>query len=125
MCVSLVPYAPVCQQTVGLNCLPQRQLPSRDKNARTFPAKQGPNALLVARDFLSQLRDQTTRMLRARSGSRQYVLPRQLRPQGFYLGEHGWFDKRFIFDESFKTPLLAISPFFKYPGEETSQTIFG
>ncbi len=26
--------------------------------------------------------------------------------QGFYLGEHGWFDKRFIYDESFKTPLL-------------------
>ena len=24
--------------------------------------------------------------------------------QGFYLGEHGWFDKRFIYDESFKTP---------------------
>ena len=22
--------------------------------------------------------------------------------QGFYLGEHGWFDKRFIYDESFK-----------------------
>jgi arylsulfatase A-like enzyme len=27
--------------------------------------------------------------------------------QGFYLGEHGWFDKRFVFDESFKTPLLV------------------
>lgn len=27
--------------------------------------------------------------------------------QGFYLGEHGWFDKRFIYDESFKTPLLV------------------
>lgn len=26
--------------------------------------------------------------------------------QGFYLGEHGWFDKRFVYDESFKTPLL-------------------
>lgn len=26
--------------------------------------------------------------------------------QGFYLGEHGWFDKRFIYKESFKTPLL-------------------
>ena len=26
--------------------------------------------------------------------------------QGFYLGEHGWFDKRFIYEESFKTPLL-------------------
>ncbi len=31
--------------------------------------------------------------------------------QGFYLGEHGWFDKRFIYDESFKTPLLI-----KWPG---------
>ncbi len=26
--------------------------------------------------------------------------------QGFYLGEHGWFDKRFVYDQSFKTPLL-------------------
>jgi arylsulfatase A-like enzyme len=31
--------------------------------------------------------------------------------QGFYLGEHGWFDKRFIYDESFKMPLLI-----KWPG---------
>ena len=30
--------------------------------------------------------------------------------QGFYLGEHGWFDKRFIYDESFKTPLLIQWP---------------
>lgn len=30
--------------------------------------------------------------------------------QGFYLGEHGWFDKRFIYDESFKTPLLVSWP---------------
>ncbi|WP_423128271.1 sulfatase family protein [Gaoshiqia sp. Z1-71] len=30
--------------------------------------------------------------------------------QGFYLGEHGWFDKRFIYDESFKTPLLFRWP---------------
>lgn len=27
--------------------------------------------------------------------------------QGFYLGEHGWFDKRFVYDQSFKTPLLV------------------
>jgi arylsulfatase A-like enzyme len=26
--------------------------------------------------------------------------------QGFYLGEHGWFDKRFMYNESFKTPLI-------------------
>jgi len=27
--------------------------------------------------------------------------------QGFYLGEHGWFDKRFMYKESFRTPLVA------------------
>ncbi|MBD3288037.1 DUF4976 domain-containing protein, partial [candidate division KSB1 bacterium] len=27
--------------------------------------------------------------------------------QGFYLGEHGWFDKRFMYEESFSTPLLV------------------
>ncbi|MFK5923664.1 MAG: sulfatase [Verrucomicrobiota bacterium] len=30
--------------------------------------------------------------------------------QGFYLGEHGWFDKRFMFDESYRTPLLVSWP---------------
>lgn len=30
--------------------------------------------------------------------------------QGFYLGEHGWFDKRFMYEESFRTPLLVRWP---------------
>jgi len=30
--------------------------------------------------------------------------------QGFYLGEHGWFDKRFMYDESYRTPLLVSWP---------------
>lgn len=30
--------------------------------------------------------------------------------QGFYLGEHGWYDKRFVYDESFKTPLMVSWP---------------
>lgn len=30
--------------------------------------------------------------------------------QGFYLGEHGWFDKRFMYEESFRTPLLISYP---------------
>ncbi|MEN8186416.1 MAG: sulfatase [Bacteroidota bacterium] len=37
--------------------------------------------------------------------------------QGFYLGEHGWFDKRFIYDESFKTPLII-----RWPNEITAGT---
>jgi arylsulfatase A-like enzyme len=30
--------------------------------------------------------------------------------QGFYLGEHGWFDKRFMYEESFKAPLVVRWP---------------
>ncbi len=30
--------------------------------------------------------------------------------QGFYLGEHGWFDKRFMYEESLRTPLLMRFP---------------
>ena len=31
--------------------------------------------------------------------------------QGFFLGEHGWFDKRWMYEESFRTPLIV-----KWPG---------
>ena len=30
--------------------------------------------------------------------------------QGFYMGEHGWFDKRFMYEESFRTPMLVRFP---------------
>ena len=30
--------------------------------------------------------------------------------QGFYMGEHGWFDKRWMYEESFRTPLLMRLP---------------
>src|SRR5438046_8388577 len=36
--------------------------------------------------------------------------------QGFYLGEHGWFDKRWIFEESLRTPLLVRWPGVATPG---------
>lgn len=32
--------------------------------------------------------------------------------QGFYLGEHGWFDKRFMYEESLRTPMVM-----RYPGK--------
>ena len=43
--------------------------------------------------------------------------------QGFYLGEHGWFDKRFIYDESFKTPLLVRWPHTIKPGTTNDQMV--
>ncbi len=36
--------------------------------------------------------------------------------QGFYLGEHGWFDKRFMYKESFRTPLIVRWPSVVKPG---------
>lgn len=30
--------------------------------------------------------------------------------QGFYMGEHGWFDKRFMYEESMNTPLVMHLP---------------
>jgi arylsulfatase A-like enzyme len=36
--------------------------------------------------------------------------------QGFYLGEHGWFDKRWIFEESVRTPLMVRWPGVAKPG---------
>ena len=38
--------------------------------------------------------------------------------QGFYLGEHGWFDKRFMYEESFRTPILM-----RYPKEIKAGTV--
>ena len=43
--------------------------------------------------------------------------------QGFYLGEHGWFDKRFIYDESFKTPLLVRWPGVIQPKSVNTQMV--
>lgn len=36
--------------------------------------------------------------------------------QGFYLGEHGWFDKRWMYEQSLRTPLLARWPGHIKPG---------
>ncbi len=36
--------------------------------------------------------------------------------QGFYLGEHGWFDKRWFYEQSVKTPLLVRWPKTIKPG---------
>ncbi len=33
--------------------------------------------------------------------------------QGFYLGDRGWFDKRFMYEESYKMPLLVAHPSFE------------
>ena len=36
--------------------------------------------------------------------------------QGFFLGDHGWFDKRFMYEESWRMPLLVSCPRLVEPG---------
>jgi arylsulfatase A-like enzyme len=43
--------------------------------------------------------------------------------QGFYLGEHGWFDKRFMYEESFKTPLIIKWPATIKPGTVSNNLV--
>jgi arylsulfatase A-like enzyme len=43
--------------------------------------------------------------------------------QGFYLGEHGWFDKRFMYEESFRTPLLMRYPREIKPGTRINNLV--
>ena len=43
--------------------------------------------------------------------------------QGFYLGEHGWFDKRWIYEESIRTPLVARWPGVTKPGSRSDAMV--
>ena len=43
--------------------------------------------------------------------------------QGFFLGEHGWYDKRWMFEESFRMPFLARWPGVIVPGSKPGELI--
>lgn len=46
-----------------------------------------------------------------------------LSDQGFYMGEHGWFDKRFMYEESFRTPMVMRYPGVIKPGSKINASI--
>ena len=43
--------------------------------------------------------------------------------QGFYLGEHGWYDKRWVYEESLKTPLIVRWPGTVKPGSVNTDIV--
>ena len=43
--------------------------------------------------------------------------------QGFYMGEHGWFDKRFMYEESLHTPLIVSYKGHVKEGSQCSQMV--
>jgi len=62
---------------------------------------------------ISTLDDEVGRLLDYldESGLSENTLVVYTSDQGFFLGEHGWFDKRFAYEESLRTPLIM-----KWPG---------
>jgi arylsulfatase A-like enzyme len=43
--------------------------------------------------------------------------------QGFYIGEHNWFDKRMMYEESFRTPLMIRYPKVIKPGTKSDALV--
>lgn len=69
---------------------------------------------------LKSLDDNVGRLLDylKQSGLQENTLIVYTSDQGFYMGEHGWFDKRFMYEESLSTPLVMLPPKgFKARGE--------
>ena len=68
------------------------------------------------RDYLSTAASMDRNIKRTldyldQNGLTQNTMVIYVSDQGFYLGEHGWFDKRFMYEESFRTPMVM-----RYPG---------
>ncbi len=55
-----------------------------------------------------------------RQGLRDNTLVTYTSDQGFFLGDHGWYDKRFMYEESLKMPFLA-----RWPGKIKPGTTSG
>jgi arylsulfatase A-like enzyme len=43
--------------------------------------------------------------------------------QGFYLGDHGWYDKRWMYEESLKMPLIIHWPGVTKPGSKNAELV--
>lgn len=56
-------------------------------------------------------------------GLRDNTIVIYLSDQGFYLGEHGWFDKRFMYEESFRTPMMMRYPGVIKPGSQSDALV--
>ena len=43
--------------------------------------------------------------------------------QGFYIGDHGWYDKRWMYEESLKMPFIVKWPGVTKPGSKTTKMV--
>ena len=80
------------------------------------------------RDYVAVIRsvdDNVGRLLDylEQNGLRDNTIVVYTSDQGFYMGEHGWFDKRFMYEESFHTPLIISYPGHVKEGTECNQLV--
>jgi arylsulfatase A-like enzyme len=80
------------------------------------------------RDYLSTAKGMDrniTKILDAidEMGLRENTIVIYTSDQGFYLGEHGWFDKRFMYEESFSTPFVIRYPGHIKPGTSVNDMV--
>lgn len=58
-----------------------------------------------------------------KNGLTQNTVVIYMSDQGFYMGEHGWFDKRFMYEESFRTPMMMRYPGVIKPGSQSDDMV--
>jgi arylsulfatase A-like enzyme len=58
-----------------------------------------------------------------RSGLAENTIVIYSSDQGWFLGEHGWYDKRWMYEESLRTPLLVRWPRVVRPGSRSSRIV--
>jgi arylsulfatase A-like enzyme len=58
-----------------------------------------------------------------RSGLAEHTAVIYSSDQGFFLGDHGWYDKRWMYEESLRMPLIVRWPRVVEPGSENSDLI--
>jgi arylsulfatase A-like enzyme len=92
------------------------------ENEKDFAAKPKDEVELTKRNYQRYMKDylgcvqsvddNVGRVLKYldESGLAQNTIVIYTSDQGFFLGDHGWYDKRFMYEESLRTPLLVRWP---------------
>lgn len=89
--------------------------PPELQGEENYEARLRRNFQLYMRDYLQTVQaidDSTGRVLEAldRHGMSEDTIIVYTSDQGFFLGDHGWYDKRLMFDESLQMPMMVRWP---------------
>ena len=104
------------EMTVERHLTPHRREAGSRRRASTAPALQDDGSISATSRTIcaciASVDDNVGRVLDYldRSGLARNTIVIYTSDQGFFLGDHGWFDKRFMYEESLRMPLLIRWP---------------